>query len=106
MLRDLDIPEDDGGGLPTAADSNNNPQSENESLASGQSGSNSQKSVQKPPTQKPETEKTLMASKFNHRIYRTYIHGKPEQAKKLIEVNYVGFVWGGFWTFFKGFIWE
>jgi hypothetical protein len=88
MLRDLDIADDDGG-LPTVtADSSNNPQSENESLASA--NSSSQQSGQKPPTrvQKPDVEKTLMASKFNHRIYRTYIRGKTEQAKKLIEVSF------------------
>jgi hypothetical protein len=83
MLRDLDIPDEDGEA------NNNNPQSENESLASA--GSNSQQSVHKPlaRAQKPDVEKTMMPSRFNHRIYRVYVRGKTDQAKKLIEVSFL-----------------
>lgn len=94
MLQDLDINDDDGG-LPTTHNNTaeNEQSQQNSQDEHGETTRKNRRSSQSkylPKGNKPivDGEKVVMSSRYNHRIYRAYIRGKVEQAKRLIAVSF------------------
>lgn len=78
MLKDLDINEDDG-----LQGTNKNVDSQSEKNAIQSTELRRHSRGQRPIV---DNEKLVMPSKKNHLIYRAFIRGKNEEAKRLIDV--------------------
>jgi hypothetical protein len=87
MLKDLDINEDDDL-LPVASKD-----IDNQSQHNGENATQSTENASQKPSrgQKPavENENIVMPSRYNHRIYRAFIRGKNDEAKRLIDVCFM-----------------